>query len=326
MRKYLWAVVAAAMGAMVYAQVGAGQLLSNYASALNGAKSLKAVYTLQKMDGAPANYSLELAKPNLARLDTPSQTIVADGTTIVRYDKGAKTYYKEAQSDAALRELLGADEYAVFSPFFDADAFGKAATKSLGTVNRKGVKVNAIEALYSNGKKKVIYYLADNVARQAEISYSDGTAEDVIVINTKSVELGDSADSSLFAFKPPAGSRELSQEEMMSAQWFTNLEEAKKVAAKTNRKIFVDFMATWCGPCKMLDAEVLQTEGFKAYSKKVVFLRIDVDVQKDVAAMYKIEAMPTQMVLNADGSIVKSIVGYGGPAMFYNFLNSALGN
>jgi thiol-disulfide isomerase/thioredoxin len=204
-------------------------------------------------------------------------------------------------------------------------AFSKVSAKSLGTVTRKGMKVNAIEATYGDGKKKVVYYLADNLARQAEISYADAASSDVIVVNTKSVELGSEANANLFTFNAPQGSRELSMEEMTAAQWFTDLEEAKRVAAKTNRKIFVDFMAEWCGPCKMLDREVLQTEGFKAYSKKLVFVKIDVDVQKGVASQYKITAMPTQMVLNADGSIHKSIVGYGGPAMFYNFINGAIG-
>jgi len=53
-------------------------------------------------------------------------------------------------------------------------------------------------------------------------------------------------------------------------------------------------------------------------------VKIDVDLQPAVSKAYGITAMPTQMVLAADGSVVKSTIGYGGPGPFYAFLNSAL--
>lgn len=326
MRKYLWITAAAAISAVVYAQLGGGQVLSDYASKLNQAASLKVSYTMQKMDGAPAAYELDLAKPNLARIDTPNELIVADGTNIVRYSKGEKTYYKEPQSEDALKQLLNQDEFGLWASFFDAGALNKVSAKSLGTLNRKGMKVNAIEAQFNDGRKKVVYYIdtEQTLARQAEISYADSKASDVLVVNTRSVSIGGSANASLFAFKAPAGSRELSMAELDAGKWYYDLEEAKKVAARTGKKIFVDFMASWCGPCKMLDAEVLQTEGFKKYSNKLVFVKIDVDLQPAVAKAYNVTAMPTQMVLAADGSVVKSTVGYGGPGPFYAFINSAL--
>lgn len=326
MRKYLWIAAAAVVSAVVYAQIGAGQVLSNYATKLNSAASLKVSYTMQKMDGAPVAYELDLAKPNLARIDTPTELIVADGASIIRYSKGEKTYFKEAQTDAALRQVLNQDEFGLWSSFFDSGAFNKVSAKSLGTLNRKGMKVNAVEAMYNDGKKKVVYYLdADqNLARQAEISYADGKSSDVLILNTKSIELGGASNASHFAFKAPAGARELSMEELNAGKWYYDLEEAKKVASRTGKKIFVDFMATWCGPCKMLDAEVLQTEGFKKYGTKLVFVKIDVDLQPAVSKAYNVTAMPTQMVLAADGSVIKSTVGYGGPGPFYSFINSAI--
>lgn len=326
MRKYLWIAAAVAGSALVYAQLGAGQVLANYATKLNAAESLKVSYTMQKMDGAPASFELELAKPNLARIDTPDELIVADGASIIRYSKGEKTYFKEAQTAAGLKQLLNQDEFGLWLSFFDSGAFNKVAAKSLGTLNRKGMKVNAVEAAFNDGKKKVVYYLdADqNLARQAEISYADGKSSDVMIVNTKSVEIGGAANSSHFTFKAPAGARELSMDELTAGKWYYDLEEAKSIAAKTGKKIFVDFMASWCGPCKVLDAEVLQTEGFKKYSSKLVFVKIDVDLQPAVSKAYGITAMPTQMVLTADGSVHKSTVGYGGPGPFYAFLNSAL--
>ncbi|MBN9504367.1 MAG: hypothetical protein BGO01_12015 [Armatimonadetes bacterium 55-13] len=112
---------------------------------------------------------------------------------------------------------------------------------------------------------------------------------------------------------------------MSSARWFTDLEEAKALAAKTGKKVFVDFMASWCGPCKMLDRDVFQKEDWKKMSKYLVFCKIDVDEQKSVASAYNITAMPTQMVLAADGSVLATKVGYANPSDFYAFVNGALG-
>merc|ERR1712141_599940 len=52
--------------------------------------------------------------------------------------------------------------------------------------------------------------------------------------------------------------------------------------------------STWCGPCKMI-APVLEELSKKL--EDVVFLKVDVDDVEDVAAEYKITAMPTFIFL-----------------------------
>jgi outer membrane lipoprotein-sorting protein len=247
MRKYLWLAASGVLAVLVYAQLSAGQLLANYAKTLGEAKSLKVSYTVQSLEGAPSAYQLDFAKPNMAKIDTPTEIITADGSNIVRYDKAQKTYYKEPQTDAGLKSLLGADEYGIWSAFFNSQAFAKASAKSLGTFNRKGMQVTGVEASFDEGKKKVVYYLAvqDNLARQAEIGYADRGSSERLLVNAKSIEIGGEAKPELFAFKAPEGSRELTQEERMSAVWFDDLEAAKTEAAKTKRLIFIDFYAEW---------------------------------------------------------------------------------
>ena len=247
MRKYLWVVATGALAVFVYAQLSAGQLLASYAKTLGDAKSLKVSYTVQSLEGAPANYQIDFAKPNLARIETPSETITADGGNIIRYDKAQKTYFKEPQTDEALRALISADQFGIWSAFFNGQAFAKATAKSLGTFNRKGMQVTGVEASFDEGKKKVVYYLAaqDNLARQAEIGYSDLPSSEKLIVNAKSIEIGGEATADQYAFKAPAGSRELTEEERMTATWYEDLEEAKKVASKTKRLLMLDFSAVW---------------------------------------------------------------------------------
>jgi thiol-disulfide isomerase/thioredoxin len=329
MRKAFVFFGAAALAAVIFAQGQGNQLLANFGKALMDAKSLSTSYKVLPVGGTPIEINLELAKPNMAKIDTPSELIVADGTTITTYNKSEKSYYKRPQTADDLGALFRGDELGLWAGFFNNKALaGVANAKSLGTKNRKGMALNVVEGwLDAKGRKTVTFYLnnQDSVVRQAEIVINDQGVKDTTVIDTKTLTLNGPAGQDLFAFKAPSGSKEVSWEEMNSAKWFYDLEEAKALAAKTGKKVFVDFMATWCGPCKLLDRDVFQKEDWKKMSKYIVFCKIDVDQQPGVSKQYNVTAMPTQMVLNADGSVVSTKVGYGSPADFYQFLNSALG-
>lgn len=65
---------------------------------------------------------------------------------------------------------------------------------------------------------------------------------------------------------------------------------------KSNELVFVDFYATWCGPCRNIAP--LYKELSQKYSKNrgVAFIKVDVDMNEDIGQKYKIHAMPTFMV------------------------------
>lgn len=64
-----------------------------------------------------------------------------------------------------------------------------------------------------------------------------------------------------------------------------------QLEAAGNKLVVIDFYATWCGPCKMIAPAIERME--KEMKDSVVFLKVDVDETDDIAAEYKIEAMPT---------------------------------
>ncbi|TFJ87588.1 hypothetical protein NSK_000939 [Nannochloropsis salina CCMP1776] len=72
-----------------------------------------------------------------------------------------------------------------------------------------------------------------------------------------------------------------------------------------NKAVIVDFFATWCGPCKVI------APYFEELSTKfpdVVFIKVDVDENEEVAAFAGISAMPTFQVYK-DGKKVGELMG-----------------
>ncbi len=59
----------------------------------------------------------------------------------------------------------------------------------------------------------------------------------------------------------------------------------------SEKPTLVDFYATWCGPCKMMNPIIEQTKNELGNSTTI--LKIDVDNNKDVAIKYGIRGVPT---------------------------------
>ena len=78
-------------------------------------------------------------------------------------------------------------------------------------------------------------------------------------------------------------------------------------AALSAEKAFVDFNATWCGPCRMI-APIFD-ELADEYDGKVEFFSVDVDDNGSVAAQFGVSSIPT-LVLLRNGSKVQRIIGF----------------
>lgn len=331
MRTPLILLVAATVTALALAQGTSSTLLAGFGKAINDAKTVSSTYTFQTVSkSGPEDYSVTLKKPNLVHIETPTQTVVADGKDITTYDKKEKTYFKQPETSAQLKTLFAPEELHVFAGFFDANAYKAIRSKDLGAKVVRGGTMNAVEAAYDTQDRKVITYLLnpdDKMAHKGTIDLDkrDPSQALSMVWDTKSLSVNGPVPDSAFVFDPPQDSRELSLEEINSAKWYYDLDEAKKVAQASNKKIFVDFFATWCGPCKMLERDCFGTDEFKAFGKKMVFCRIDVDEQQSVAQAYGIEAMPTQDVLDKNGNVVANRVGYSNAQDFFSFLSGAVG-
>ncbi|KAG6444134.1 thioredoxin-2 [Manduca sexta] len=64
-----------------------------------------------------------------------------------------------------------------------------------------------------------------------------------------------------------------------------------RLAEAGDKLVVIDFMATWCGPCKMIGPKLDEMAAEMADS--IVVVKVDVDECEDIAADYNINSMPT---------------------------------
>ncbi len=107
----------------------------------------------------------------------------------------------------------------------------------------------------------------------------------------------------------------------LSAQgvtWEQTLESAKKRAQAEKKVIFLDLWAEWCGPCQALKKNVFPTAGAQTALKKVVPLEVMVERRdgtpmpegQALARRFSLRAFPSLFILDAQGNLVRSHVGF----------------
>lgn len=73
----------------------------------------------------------------------------------------------------------------------------------------------------------------------------------------------------------------------------------KQTTIMTSKPMVIDFYATWCGPCKQLAPILDQIE--QDHKGEVIFKRIDVDQEPELAQEFRVEAIPTLMFVTPNG-------------------------
>jgi thioredoxin-related protein len=100
--------------------------------------------------------------------------------------------------------------------------------------------------------------------------------------------------------------------------------EIKAKAKTTNKFIFVDCYATWCGPCHQMDRDIFPTESVgKFMNAHFVSVQVQMDstghdsqmvnswrpIGRMFMSLYHISAFPTFLIFNPEGEIVHKYIG-----------------
>ena len=100
---------------------------------------------------------------------------------------------------------------------------------------------------------------------------------------------------------------------------YVNAEALEELIASTDKTVYCDFWASWCGPCRML-APVFEDVSDK-YEDKAIFVKIDIDEEDSEAAAvkYGITSIPNIIAFKA-GQPVDSSLGFVPQAVLEKFV------
>jgi len=106
-----------------------------------------------------------------------------------------------------------------------------------------------------------------------------------------------------FQFHPPAA-------ESAGIDWYSH-EKGLVLGKSQAKKVFINFYATWCGYCKMMDTKTFTDSSVIAYMKNnFIAVKVDVDKERQVAAMYNISPLPDVWFISEKGAPIGNKPGY----------------
>ncbi len=104
---------------------------------------------------------------------------------------------------------------------------------------------------------------------------------------------------------------------------YVNAAGLEELIASTDKTVYCDFWASWCGPCRML-APVFEEISDK-YEDKAVFVKIDIDEEdsEGAAIKYGITSIPNIIAFKG-GNPVDNSLGFKPQAMLEEFIEKNL--
>lgn len=104
---------------------------------------------------------------------------------------------------------------------------------------------------------------------------------------------------------------------------YVNAQDLEQLISVSDKPVFCDFWASWCGPCRML-APVFEDISDK-YEGKAEFVKINIDEEDSEAAAikYGITSIPNILVFK-NGKAVASNLGFVPEAALEAFVKNNL--
>ncbi len=98
-------------------------------------------------------------------------------------------------------------------------------------------------------------------------------------------------------------------------------EENFDALSRSDRPMFVDFWAVWCGPCRIMEPVVERLAA--KYSGRMLFGKVNVDEEMNISSRYQVFSIPTFMVFK-NGQPMDAVIGAVGEASLERLVRNAI--
>ena len=125
---------------------------------------------------------------------------------------------------------------------------------------------------------------------------------------------------------PAAPVETISNHATVEIVWENDMPSALERARNEGKPVLVNFYADWCVWCKRLESTTLRdAKVATVLQDKVVPLSLDVEGEgKELSNQYRVDGLPTIVVLDVDGREIGRIPGYMPPDSFLARVESFL--
>ncbi|KFM74385.1 Thioredoxin, mitochondrial, partial [Stegodyphus mimosarum] len=97
----------------------------------------------------------------------------------------------------------------------------------------------------------------------------------------------------------------------------------KERVLQSDVPVVVDFQASWCGPCKILEPRLETIIGSK--NDKLHLAKVDIDANAELAMQYDVEAVP-HVIAYKNGQKQSSFIGVQDQDQIESFVNKLIGS
>ena len=96
----------------------------------------------------------------------------------------------------------------------------------------------------------------------------------------------------------------------MASENIINLTDSTfdQLIEKTEKPVFVDFWASWCGPCRALAPIFSSLADTEEFRDRIIFAKVNIDECEKVAKEMRIMSIPT-LILFKDGVSAEKLIG-----------------
>ena len=110
----------------------------------------------------------------------------------------------------------------------------------------------------------------------------------------------------------------------LPAGWSTNYNDTLAAARTNQQPQLVYFTASWCGPCKLMTRLTLADPAVIQTLSDIGHVAVDIDEHSDLAAKVNIRAVPTFVLLTANGDEVDRATGFQPVTEFLPWLTNGV--